>query len=145
MNWNKKSISQIQALNKNLSKTWKIIRENVFTFKQYRLPSFWRNFQNFAFCIQNKNITKIQLSRSAQKVKSKIVETIHNNSKLTRFARKFWWKKKSYLNFRTQHAECFPVRLLVTTTNSTSSPSARLSLPSTSLVWKKSFLPSSTS
>ncbi len=50
-----------------------------------------------------------------------------------------------YLNFLTQQAECFPVLLFVTTTNSTSSPCWRGSLPSTSLVWKNNFLPSSTS
>ena len=50
---------------------------------------------------------------------------------------------KSYQSFLTQQAECFLVRWFVTTTNSTSSPTWRISPPSTSDMWKNSFLPSS--
>ena len=52
---------------------------------------------------------------------------------------------KSYQSFLTQQAECFLVRWFVTTTNSTSSPTWRISPPSTSDMWKNSFLPSSCS
>ena len=52
---------------------------------------------------------------------------------------------KSHHSFLTQQAECFRVLWFVTTTNSTSSPTWRISPPSTSDMWKNSFFPSSCS
>lgn len=53
--------------------------------------------------------------------------------------------KNPYLNLLTPVAQDLLFRLLVTKTNSTVSPGDSFSLSFTSDIWKKSFLPSSTS